>query len=121
MPVVEPRTGLIDMNAQLLIVRSVALQLIPGTRSQRNAIAVINGAPRQLPSQRIEPGVVLRPFHFVLGENAAIAAQQFLIVQHLVAERLRNEREREQAENRSQYANRLAERISMRGRAGAGG
>src|ERR1700685_2911695 len=69
MPVVQPRTGLVDRNTQLLVLIAMPFQLRPIAGREQYTISVENVSTPDLARQRIEPRVSLRPLDSVVFKD----------------------------------------------------
>ena len=83
---VEAAGGGVERNAERGVGIAMALQFLPVAGGQRNAVAVVDGAARNLVRQGIDARIVLRALDVVLFEGVRVARQVVAIVQHLVAQ-----------------------------------
>ena len=84
---VEAAGGRLERDAERGVGIAMALQFLPVAGGERNAVAVVDGAARNLARQRVDARIVLRALDAVLFEGVRIARQVVAIVQHLVAQR----------------------------------
>src|SRR4051812_19733702 len=85
-PRIEPTSGDVQRDVQRGVTRAMLFQLAPTAGGKRHSIAVVNAPARNLPSQRVDPGIVLRALDVVLLESVRVASQILRIVEDLVPE-----------------------------------
>ena len=83
---VEAAGGRVERNAQRVVGIAMTLEFLPVAGGERNAVAVVDGAARDLARQRVDARIVLRALDAVLFEGVGIARQVVVVVEHLVAD-----------------------------------
>ena len=111
MPVVEPRAGGVDGNAQLRVLIAPPLQFAPVARGEQDAVAIENISAPDLVRQRIQPRIALRPLYAVVLEYFGFARQIIPIARDLIICRKSEQRRRGRAQRPLQADDRLAERF----------
>src|SRR5229473_4178206 len=83
MTALDGRADRIKRNPQSFILRAAALQLLPVTGGQQDAVAIINIPARDFSRQRSQARIMLRPLDAISLEDFHVVRQEFPIAHHL--------------------------------------